>query len=53
MALGICLRALRLGIRLPDSLLLSYPALNLNFNDYTPSVLNALYDMVTPITVLQ
>jgi hormone-sensitive lipase len=39
MGLGICLRALRTGVPLPDGLLLSYPALNLDLGAFTPSLL--------------
>jgi len=40
MALGICLLALKNNVRLPDGLLLSYPALSLNTQVFTPSFLN-------------
>jgi hormone-sensitive lipase len=32
---------------------LVYPALNLNFNTYTPSLLTALNDMILPHTFLK
>lgn len=37
----------------PKGLVLVYPALNLNFNDYTPSLLTALNDMILPHTFLK
>ena len=37
----------------PDGLVLVYPALNLNINDYTPSLLHALNDMILPHTFLK
>jgi hormone-sensitive lipase len=37
----------------PSGLVLIYPALNLNFQDYTPSLLTALNDMILPHTLLK
>lgn len=37
----------------PDGLVLVYPALNLNINYYTPSLLHALNDMILPHTMLK
>jgi hormone-sensitive lipase len=37
----------------PDGLVLVYPALNLNFNNYTPSLLSSLNDMILPHTFLK
>ena len=37
----------------PAGLVLVYPALNLNFLDYTPSLLTALNDMILPHTFLK
>ena len=37
----------------PSGLVLVYPCLNLNFNDYTPSLLSALNDMILPHTFLK
>lgn len=37
----------------PDGLVLVYPALNLNINEYTPSLLHALNDMILPHTFLK
>ena len=38
---------------LPTGIVLVYPALNLNLNDYTPSQLTALNDMILPHTFLK
>ena len=54
MGLGICLRAMKLGVRLPDGLLLSYPAFNLDFSTtFTPSLLNSLNDIIAPASILR
>lgn len=54
MALGVCMRAMRLGVRLPDALLLSYPAMNLDFSTtFTPSLINSLSDTIAPVTFLR
>ena len=37
----------------PDGLVLVYPALNLNINNYTPSLMHALNDMILPHTFLK
>lgn len=36
MALGICFRCIKYGIRIPDGLLLAYPATNLDFSLFNP-----------------
>ena len=38
---------------LPTGLVLVYPALNLDFNNYTPSLLTALNDMILSHTFLK
>lgn len=40
-------------LRVPDGMVLVYPALNLNYYDYTPSLLTALNDMILPHTFLK
>ena len=40
-------------MRIPDGLVLVYPALNLNYNNYTPSLLTSLNDMILPHTFLK
>jgi hormone-sensitive lipase len=39
--------------RIPDGIVLVYPALNLNYNNYTPSLLTSLNDMILPHTFLK
>jgi hormone-sensitive lipase len=40
-------------LRSPDGIVLVYPALNLNYNNYTPSLLTSLNDMILPHTFLK
>lgn len=40
-------------IRPPDGLVMVYPALNLNYHNYTPSLLTALNDMILPHSFLK
>lgn len=40
-------------LRIPDGVVLVYPALNLNYNNYTPSLLTSLNDMILPHTFLK
>lgn len=42
-----------MGLRPPDGIVLVYPALNLNFKNYTPSLLTSLNDMILPHTFLK
>lgn len=44
---------LKWNLPAPSGLVLVYPALNLNFQDYTPSLLTALNDMILPHTFLK
>lgn len=41
------------GLRQPDGIVLVYPALNLVYYDYSPSLLSALNDMILPHTFLK
>jgi len=41
------------GLRMPDGIVLVYPALNLNYYDYSPSLLTALNDLILPHTFLK
>lgn len=41
------------NLRVPDGIVLCYPALNLDYYDYTPSLLTALNDMILPHTFLK
>lgn len=42
-----------LQLRVPDGLVLVYPALNLNYKNYTPSLLTSLNDTILPHTFLK
>ena len=44
---------IEMKLQKPDGIVLVYPALNLNYNDYTPSLLTALNDMILPHTFLK
>jgi hormone-sensitive lipase len=41
------------GLRVPDGIVLTYPALNLNYNNYTPSLLSSLDEPILPHTYLK
>ena len=41
------------NIRQPDGIVMVYPALNLNYYDYTPSLFTSLNDMILPHTFLR
>lgn len=53
MALGVTYRAIQTGTRLPDGLMLSYPALNLSKEHYTPSLLYSFIDEFVPYSFLE
>ena len=40
-------------LKIPDGIVLVYPALNLNYFNYSPSLLSTLDDMVLPHTFLK
>ena len=42
-----------MNLKPPDGIVLVYPALNLNYNNYTPSLLTSLNDMILPHTFLK
>ena len=44
---------IKMKIQQPDGIVLVYPALNLNFYNYTPSLLTSLNDMILPHTFLK
>ena len=44
---------INLKLRVPDGIVLVYPALKLNYYGYTPSLLTALNDMILPHTFLK
>lgn len=41
------------NLRKPDGIVMVYPVLNLNYFDYSPSLLTALNDMILPHTFLK
>ena len=41
------------NLRIPDGVVMVYPALNLNYYDYSPSLLTALNDLILPHTFLK
>ncbi|CAD8107291.1 unnamed protein product [Paramecium sonneborni] len=53
MALGVCFRAIKYGIRIPDGLFMAYPAVNLDLTKFNPYLLQGLIDQVAPATVLK
>jgi hormone-sensitive lipase len=44
---------IQLKMRKPDGICLVYPALNLNYHSYTPSLLTSLNDLILPHTFLK
>lgn len=52
LALALTLRALRSKFRVPDGLLLGYPALNLSINAFTPSLLTSMDDFILTYSFL-
>lgn len=53
MALGICLLALQRGICSPNGLVLSYHALNLKMDFFTPSFTNIFNEIIIPFNFLR
>mmetsp|Transcript_31274 Transcript_31274/g.28435 ORF Transcript_31274/g.28435 Transcript_31274/m.28435 type:complete len:153 (+) Transcript_31274:1222-1680(+) len=45
--------AIKTGFRVPDGLLLAYPALDLEIDRFTPSFLQAIEDQLLPYSVLK
>jgi len=50
---ALTIKCIKSGSRIPDGIVMAYPALNLNFHLYTPSLLIALDDQVLPHTFLK
>lgn len=44
---------IEMKLKTPDGIVLVYPALNLNYHNYTPSLLTSLNDMILPHTFLK
>ena len=53
LVLSLTLRCIKHGVRVPDGLLLAYPALNLVQKKFSPSLLEALDDVILPHTFLK
>jgi len=53
LALAVALRAIKTGIRVPDGLLLAYPALNLHQRRFNPSIMLAIDDLIVPYSFLK
>jgi len=52
MALGICYRAMKMGFKVPDGIMMAYPALDLHRKTFTPSFMISLVDHIVPFTFL-
>jgi hormone-sensitive lipase len=50
---ALTLLCIKMGLRVPDGIVLVYPALNLNIHNYSPSLLLALDDQILPHTFLK
>jgi len=53
LAASLTLKAIREGVRIPDGLLLSYPALNLFPLKFVPSYFQAMNDVILPANLLK
>jgi hormone-sensitive lipase len=53
MALGVTYRSIQTETRVPDGIMLSYPALNLSKENYNPSILYSLVDEFVPYSFLE
>jgi len=53
LCLAVALRAIKMGYRVPDGLMLAYPALNLSSKIFTPSLLLAIDDQIVPYSLLK
>lgn len=51
--LGVTLRAIHSNFKVPDGLILCYPALNLSLNCFIPSHLISLEDLILPYSFLK
>ncbi|CAD8073116.1 unnamed protein product [Paramecium sonneborni] len=52
LALGILIRAIETNQRIPDKIILQYPAVNLNLCDVVPSNLKSMNDQMIPMGLL-
>ena len=53
LAMALTIMCLERNFRLPDGLLLAYPALNLDLNSFTPSMMIAIDDPLLPYSNLK
>jgi len=53
LALGVTLLAIKNNVRVPDGLMLAYPALKMEVKTYSPSLILALNDQILPYSVLK
>lgn len=53
LALGVTLLAIKNNVRVPDGLMLAYPALKMEVKTYSPSLVLALNDQILPYSVLK
>lgn len=53
LALALTFLAIKNGVRIPNGLMLAYPALRVDLNAFTPSYLIALHDHILPHSVLK
>lgn len=51
--LGVTLKAIHSNFKVPDGLILCYPALNLSLNTFNPSHLISLEDLILPYSFLK
>jgi len=51
--MALCIKIIQAGIQKPTGILLSYPALNLNWKRFTPSMLISLEDFIIPHTFMR
>jgi len=52
LAMALTLRAIHSNFRVPDGLLLGYPALNLSISSFTPSLLTSMDDLILTYSFL-
>lgn len=53
LALALCYKCMEKSVRLPQGLILAYPAVNLNKSQFTPSLIYTLDDLLIPHTFLK
>jgi len=53
LAIAVTLKWIHTGFRIPDGILLGYPALNLSLKKFTPSLLTSLDDFILRYSFLE